>query len=306
MKKSMAIAFVNPSLAESNAYSNTTVWVPPSKPNGTIASNVKAILGDVDALIGGACTGNSWVEPTTTQPDASTFALPTHEASAQIKSLEQSLSFIPDGQHMDATRSTIVAQIDFLKKSISRSRPLGARLDSSRAALARAQKRIDDCDSACIKAAEAKRLAHVDHEKVTAELLELETTVAQSPPVTTGNHQDSITSMTSSLTKVLADMKASPVVPSTIIAEAECQMKLLVEGISAISALAQQAHTAAAQNTSMGSASSEAQPSGVQAPPLPMQTDQSGTPDRRVSPKTSASDTAASHFQDAPVPASPP
>jgi len=145
-----------------------------------------------------------------------------------IRSVDAALQVLPLTPAMDAARAELLRQKEHLKKRIIQSRPLGSQLDSCRAALDRAIKRRSDCVAAVEAAQMRMRRADEDVAGKRAELAELEAAVA----VESGTKQpSSLTQLTVALSRVMAELKASPVVPQSITESAEVQMTKLMSDL---------------------------------------------------------------------------
>ena len=176
----------------------------------------------------------------------------TSNPAQAIKALESALAQVPEGDTFAATRSTISAQIADLKKSITRSKPMGAQLDSCRAAIERAMKRKQCALEAAEKAHKDLQEAENQIEQLQEDLVQLEAQVA-SHHAQEHAHQnvaqvDSIQGTANALQKVLNEMQTSPTVPQESVAEAGLSMTSLMKGIQSIAVAAQQAATAQNQH----------------------------------------------------------
>jgi hypothetical protein len=148
-------------------------------------------------------------------------------------------------------------QISTLKASISKSKPIGLRLESCRAAVARATKRNLVASEAVAAAIAEEKVTKEELLKFSKDLAELESelTISVGRLSPTGN---SVQNMTTALERVVGEMRSSPLVPANLVQQAEQQVKMLMEGVKQISALAYQAAQA-----------QEAQAKMVITPPLP-------------------------------------
>jgi hypothetical protein len=176
-------------------------------------------------------------EPTTTN---------AQETSAQIKALESALLLVPDGPLFENSRTVMRDQVTTLKASISKSKPIGLRLESCRAAVTRATKRKEAATEA-VAAAIAEEKATTDElAKFSADLsiLESELSVSVGGLPQSG---DCVQNMTTALERVVGEMRSSPLVPANLVYQAELQMATLLEGVKQISSLALQAAQALPQ-----------------------------------------------------------
>jgi hypothetical protein len=168
------------------------------------------------------------------------------ETSAQIKALEGALAQVPAGPLFETSRAVMREQIATLKASISKSKPLGLRLESCRAAVARATKRKDVASEAVAAALAEEKVTKDELTKFTKDLTDLEAELA----ISVGSPQqsgDSVQNMTSALERVVGEMRSSPLVPANLVYQAELQMSALMEGVKQISALALKAAQAQAE-----------------------------------------------------------
>jgi len=171
------------------------------------------------------------------------------EASTQIKSLEAALTNIPTGSQFDVARETITAQIVELKRSITKSKPIGTRLETCKAACARSLKRRDTCAEACELAAAALNQAENEYQQLCSDLAGIEREMAMTVSSTT--HTDCIEGLATSLGQVLSDMKSSHNIPVEILQQTETHMTSLMAGVRAI-ALATAPSTGTASHSHQG------------------------------------------------------
>ncbi|CAE8624844.1 unnamed protein product [Polarella glacialis] len=174
-------------------------------------------------------------------PQRATLGTQEHLATT-IKSLEAAFAVVPQGDSFDSIRKEITDKISFVKRSVTQSKPVGAQLDSCRSAAQRAESRKANAEAAIAAAQKQWEEAEADHMRLVIELSQLESQVAPSQPTLPAN---SVETMVSALTNVLADMKSSAAVSPELIADAENHMALLLSGIQEIARMAQT--TAAAQ-----------------------------------------------------------
>ena len=171
--------------------------------------------------------------------------------SHSIKALENALAQVPTGEAFAATRDVITSQIADLKKNITRSKPMGAQLDSCKAAIERATKRKQNALEAAEKAHKDLQEAENQIEYLQKDLIDLEAQVANHHNQDTIQQNvaqvDSVQSMADALQKVLIEMNASPTVPQETVAQAGQYMTALMSGIQNIANTAQQAAAQHAQ-----------------------------------------------------------
>ena len=162
------------------------------------------------------------------------------ETSAQITALEGALAQVPAGAMFENTRTVMQGQIALLKASISKSKPIGLRLESCRAAVARAAKRKEEAEAAVVAAVFAESKATAEHAQYVNDLAELERELSSSVGASV-QPADCVQNMASALQRVVGEMKSSPLVPLELVKQAEQQMETLLSGVKQISALATQA-----------------------------------------------------------------
>ncbi|CAK0900421.1 unnamed protein product, partial [Prorocentrum cordatum] len=214
---------------------------------GQDASNARAPskLQAVELLLqGGASNADARVD---VPKPSTTPAAPhsTEDKGAQIKQLENSLAAIPPGSEFDDLRASLQSKIAALKRSMTMSKPLSSQLVSCRAAVDRAQRRKALCEEALAKAKAALDEATKESITKATELKELEEKAMQvSMP-------NSLEASTQALTRVIADMKASPAIPQVHLAQAEQEIMKVLTGLQAI---ATAASATAAQNAAMATA----------------------------------------------------
>jgi hypothetical protein len=233
-------------------------WYTPTQKNKCRHCGIKKAWGI-------SATPQSAPAPTTTPSTTSTVPLQTpvqpselinaNETSAQIKSLEAALLLVPVGPFFESSRTVMRDKVTALKASISKSRPLGLRLESCRAAVTRAAKRKDAASEAVVAALIEEKATSDELAKFSTDLAELEAELSASVgiPIQSG---DCVTNMTCALERVVGEMRSSPLVPASLLYQAELQMATLLEGVKQISALALQAAQTApvtklAENASM-------------------------------------------------------
>ena len=163
------------------------------------------------------------------------------QVSQSIKALESALAQILAGDAFNASRSALNSQITELKRSITRSKPVGVQLDSCRAAISRAEKRRQIALDAITKAQVDLQEADVQIGDLQKDLADLEANVLSQPSCdsSAAAHVDSIQGMASALQKVLGEMQLSGAVPSETVSQAEQYMKSLMAGVQAIAVVAQ-------------------------------------------------------------------
>ena len=88
-----------------------------------------------------------------------------NELAMELKRVETAREALPRDAKYDGTRKDLDDQKEDLRRQILRSRPLGARLDSCRAAVERAKKRRDQAEQAAALAIRVKKEADSELEK---------------------------------------------------------------------------------------------------------------------------------------------
>ena len=99
----------------------------------------------------------------------------------------------------------MTAQVVALKRQLQVQKPMGQRLDNVRAAQARAAKRLEQANIALNIAQETVQIANVDYAKVSAEVLELETSIGGDSSTGPG---DSMSGLKENLSSALAQLAA--------------------------------------------------------------------------------------------------
>ena len=235
------------SWAQAVAPTATAAASPASTPVQPAAKTINANIEQVFAKI------TQMPKPMDLTEARAPLALPMDKASlnASIKALEAALHHLPPESTHDATRAHLIERISAEKRLIMKAKPLGAQLDSCKAALERAQRRREQAQEAMDLAKATLESAGVEVQRLQSELNELESTVAMQPQG--GNHgatyANSIEGMVASLQKVLEEMKTSRTVPVEYILETETKMTALLTGVQRIADYAKQQAAAAAATT---------------------------------------------------------
>ena len=162
-----------------------------------------------------------------------------HEGHAEeIKKLEKAIAALPEGQLYDGTRAQLRDNITALKMKICQSKPLGAQVDSCKAAMARARKRMEAAHDVIQKASVAHNEAEQEYQRLMNEMTALELQMPGAQQQQQQEPKDSITTMNDVLGNVLDEMKASTHVNPEHVKEAEAVMINLVAGMGKVSELA--------------------------------------------------------------------
>ena len=170
----------------------------------------------------------SW-SPSAQCPDKS-------QLQEDIKALQVALDALPAVDDNLELRTSIATKIAGKKSAITAFKPLGARIDGCRGALERALARKANAEKALGEAQAAILQADQEAVQLAQQLQQLESEVA-----THGEQReqtDSIEGMTAALSKVISEMKSSPLVAPEILQETEAHMTKLLQGIRTIMAAA--------------------------------------------------------------------
>ena len=174
----------------------------------------------------------------------------------------------------------IILRIADMKRSLIQSKPIGARLDSSRAFVKRCQDRRDAALSALTLARSTVEESEIALAEGLSFLSALEAEMAPPDPAMSISGPDSLESMATSLSRVIAEMKSACAIPPELIAETEMHMQHLMTGVRTI------ADTASRQAAPQQQAASAAAPlwtAGVCAPaPRTQKPKAAATPARRT------------------------
>ena len=155
---------------------------------------------------------------------------------------------IPDNDDNSAVRAPLLSKIEAKKAAIIACKPLGARIVGCRAALNRAQGRRTQAVKSLELAQAALQLADTEAAQLACQLQQLEMEVApQSEPQ---QQADSIETMASAMSKIITEMKVSPLVSAQTMSETEQHMANLLKGVRAIVASAAEAAAATPQTAS--------------------------------------------------------
>jgi hypothetical protein len=142
---------------------------------------------------------NNRVPPAAPQPNAWTkphaptaFDAPSVEEStskpklvAAIKALESALASIPEGQGNDEVRTRLLEDIEEKKSQLPDTRPLGKRLDASKAYLERCQRRKEAADEAVALALAAQKHAVAELDEAASQVDSLQSQLSSSSSSTT-------------------------------------------------------------------------------------------------------------------------
>ena len=164
---------------------------------------------------------------------------------AKIKQLESSLASVPEGPECKNIRDLIMQQIDQAKAKISSTKPLGARLDGCREALARAKKRFAAAESLAQSALTAQNVAAAEVTKVQAELTELEGLMAED--ARSAAEGSSLEKLQAQMRTIVSQMSCSVHVETGEAQQVMQMMSSLFQQLTCIASKSQMAASAAVQ-----------------------------------------------------------
>jgi hypothetical protein len=151
-----------------------------------------------------------------------------------IRELEMLYQCVPNDPELGDVKTGLLVRISEMRRALAMSKPIGARLDSSRAFV----KRCHDRRDAALSALALAQAAVADTDIALAEgvsfLTALEAEMAPPDPAATATGPDSLESMASSLSRVITEMKNACAIPPELIAETERHMMHLMTGVRTI------------------------------------------------------------------------
>ena len=191
------------------------------------------------------------------------------DRSSEIKGLEQTLRTIPNGLHFDDLRGNIKAQIQELKREITKSRPLGAQVDTCKSAMDRAERRKSEALDAMAAAKLQIEEADAEITRLQEELKDLQSMVQAHPSAHADAEDggDCMEVMVSAMQRVMEEMRSSGRVAPQLIAQAEKDAEKLTNGIGAIAALARTAAPAVHARAHARTGGPQAPSGGRASPP---------------------------------------
>ena len=148
----------------------------------------------------------------------------------RLKVCEQALATLPDEEWCAPQRIAMTQQREALRKQISETKSLGARLDGWRAALERAKQRRAHAQEIAAAAAAAQDKANQDVVRLSSELAELEQHVRSEQ--TKEQNADCVTRLHSEMSAVVAEMTGSGNVDQAEIAATKSAMEQLFWSLS--------------------------------------------------------------------------
>ena len=151
-------------------------------------------------------------EPVIPVPAAASPPVDAKDAKTSIQSLETAMNALPEGPAFASSRAGLQADIDSLKASIRDAKPVGARLDDARAALARARARRTEAIQALELAQAALAASDEEITRFTANVEELEKCIAPAgetdEPMIDTDPQAVLASISSQLGTLMESLKA--------------------------------------------------------------------------------------------------
>jgi len=151
-------------------------------------------------------------------------------AKARVKSLEETIKILPAGPDFDAARAEMQSRLETAKRDVNKCRPLGARIDAARLALARSQQRVNQAAEAAKLAVEVHNAAINEGEELTKSLAELEKEWTESA-IEDSSSDGMVLGLKTSLGTVMKSLKARPGIQEEHIVAAQQQFELLLSGI---------------------------------------------------------------------------
>jgi len=151
-------------------------------------------------------------------------------AKARVKSLEETIKILPAGPDFDAARTEMQNRLETAKRDVNKCKPLGARIDAARLALARSQQRVSQAAEAAKLAVEVHNAAINEEEELTKSLTELEKEWTESA-IEDSSSDAMVLGLKTSLGTVMKSLKARPGIQAEHITAAQGQFELLLSGI---------------------------------------------------------------------------
>jgi hypothetical protein len=223
------------------------------------------------------------------------------KASVNLKSIMAALEALPLSDEFAPERVMLGAKAEEAKAKIRDAKPIGARIDGCKAAITRAQHRLEQSTAQWDE-------AKINMQQASQELVQFKQDLAGLELSVASEQQDlrqvpsSVEQLADSLTKVLKEMTSSPAVPRQLIDETTQHMHHLYAGIQKIAAAAREVAAPAERRQLQRSTSSPPAPVVIEVdmetPDQPRRlwadTVDSETPDpqRRLAAKTPHGNTA--------------
>ena len=204
---------------------------PPAVQAQQSVNPVRQELAKVAAAIAAVAPFPAAPCPSPVAMDVDSSAASRASTDARIKALKAARDAIPaDDEYLTAHRASLDAKITELIAQKTEARPIGARIDSARGALQRAQKRYAEASTAVSLAQEVLRHSSEEVDSLSAQLAELESALAA--PHVTPPPQDVMGDVTSKLTEMVSFLRTHAGVPSEHVDDAENAAQALLHGLS--------------------------------------------------------------------------
>ena len=211
-------------------------WSPPQATQPS-SHPVRAQLDKVTASLAGLHVSAA---PTAhTQPAAAPApaVVPSSRAkvSEQIKALESAIALMPAEPEFEQQCEALRAKAAALRREIIDAKPIGARIDGTRAALQRAQDRKAEAVRTLVLAQDAVSAADAETGKLACELAELEAALAHAPPeaMDTAPPVCSLDMLGSQLKQYISALKADIHIDPAHLTHAEAHVSQLIGGFEA-------------------------------------------------------------------------
>jgi hypothetical protein len=181
------------------------------------------------------------------------------KAIASLKSIMAALEALPRSDEFAPERVMLEAKAEEAKARIRDAKPIGARIDGCKAAITRAQHRLE-------QSTVQRDEATTNMQQASQELVQMKLDLAGLELSVVTVQQDlqqvpsSVEQLAESLTKVLKEMTLSPSVPRQLVDETTQHMKRLYDGIQKIAAAAREAAPPATRRQLHRATSSPAPP----------------------------------------------
>ena len=156
-----------------------------------------------------------------------------HDFVQQLHKVEAALANLPDEAAYKSVREPLMHQAEELKRKITGSRPLGARIDGCRGALERARKRHDAASQGVAMATKILESASTEVTRLEAELKELEASVAAHQQMEQKN--TCLDRLQADMKQVVQEMVNSHSVRQEDVADSMKHMETLFQGLVSIS-----------------------------------------------------------------------
>ena len=157
------------------------------------------------------------------------------KVSDQIKALEAAIALMPAEPEFEQQCEALRAKVTALRREIIDAKPIGARIDGTRAALQRAQDRKAEAVRTLVLAQDAVSAADAETDKLALELAELEAALAHAPPeaMDTAPPVCSLDMLGSQLKQFISALKADEHIDPAHLSHAEAHVSQLIGGFEA-------------------------------------------------------------------------